>query len=181
MLAKLLVAALLALLAVPSAFAQTNLRLLSAFDARFAPQVVVVNGWVDAIRRASNNGIAVSASGPEVVPVFEQFQPLASGAFDLLFTVQPYHLGNTSVSFGLWALEPNPVKWREDGVWDFIDREYARHNVKMIAVVSQSRPGVGIFHALMKEPLAASGDFQGRKIRGNPTTSRCSISLVARW
>lgn len=168
MLRTLLAATAIVLTTATATLAQTNLRLLSAFDSRFTPHAVVVDGWIEAVKKASNNAISVAVSGPEVVPVFEQFQPMASGAFDLLFTVQPYHLGNTSVSFGLWALEPDPVKWRQDGVWDYIDKEYARQGVKMLAVVSQSKKGVGIFHALMKDPLPASGDFQGKKIRGNP-------------
>jgi TRAP-type C4-dicarboxylate transport system substrate-binding protein len=164
-----LVAAVAALACLPAfAAAQTNLRLLTGFDPRFTPQVVVVGGFTEAVKKATNNSINFTVHGADVVPPFEQFQPLASGAFDLLFTVQPYHLGTTAVSFGLWALEPAPAKWRADGVWDFLDKEYNRHGVKLIAIVSQSKAGVGIFHALMKQPMAAGDDFKGKKIRGNP-------------
>ena len=161
---KILAALAFAALVPAAAEAQTNLRLLSGFNPTFTPQAVVMGGFAEAVKKA---GITIQPSGPEVVPPFEQFQPVSAGAFDLLFTVQPYHLGQTAVSFGLWALEPAPEKWRADGVWDHIDKEYDRHGLKLIAIVSQSNPGVGIFHALMKEPLK-DGDFKGRKIRGNP-------------
>jgi TRAP-type C4-dicarboxylate transport system substrate-binding protein len=103
-----------------------------------------------------------------VVSPFEQFQPVSQGAFDMLFTVQPYHIGTTSVSMGVYALEPDPVKWRKEGVFDHIDKEYQRHNLKLLAMVPATTPGVGAFQAVLKEPIVP-GDkpLAGRKIRGN--------------
>jgi TRAP-type C4-dicarboxylate transport system substrate-binding protein len=107
-------------------------------------------------------------SGPEVVNAFQQFQPASSGAFDMLFSVQPYHVGTTSVSFGIYAVDPDPAKFRDAGVFDYLAKEYERFNLKMLAIIPGQSAGIGAYHAMLREPVGADGDLKGRRLRGNP-------------
>ena len=150
-----------------AAFAQTELRLLNAFDNRYPGTPLVVQKYVEAVKANSAGRVTIKVNGPEVVNAFEQFEPVARGAFDLLFTVQPYHIGTTSVSMGVYALTPDPETWRKNGVFEFLDKEYQRHGLKLLSVISATLPGVGAYQALLKEPVAPGGELKGRKLRGN--------------
>jgi TRAP-type C4-dicarboxylate transport system substrate-binding protein len=166
--------------AIPAAAdAQTQLKLLSSFDSRYPGYHSVVVKYTDSVKAASGGKITWHISGPEVVSPFEQFQPLTSGAFDVLFTVQPYHLGTMSVSMGLYALTVDPEGWRRNGVFDFVDKEYQRQGAKLLAVVSTTKPGVGAYQIMLKSELPASGDLKGLKVRGNPLYKAMIDSLGA--
>src|SRR4051794_33806008 len=41
--------------------------------------------------KASGGKLAITISGPEAVPPFEQLQPVSAGAFDLVYTHPTYH------------------------------------------------------------------------------------------
>lgn len=147
--------------------ADLNLRLLSSFDARYPGVPLALNPFIEDIEKRSNGNIDVTVSGPEVVNPFEQLAPVSQGAFDILFTVQPYHAGTSSVSLASYALRPLLEEWRSTGVFDFLDKEYARHNLKLLAVIANTKDGTGAFQYVLKKPLGDSGDFSGLKLRGN--------------
>ncbi len=147
--------------------AQTELRLLNGFDNRYSATPLVVEKYAETIKRETGGRISIRIHGPEVVSGFEQFQPVSKGAFDMLFTVPSYHLGTSAVSHALQALEPQPELWRTNGVYEFADKEYQRHNLKLLAIISNTLPGKGVFHAMLKQPLGPAGDLAGRKLRGN--------------
>jgi TRAP-type transport system periplasmic protein len=156
-----------AALAAP-ALAQQEIRLLNAFDQRYPPSKILVQKFAETIEQKSGNKVKFRISGPEVVNAFQQFQPASSGAFDMLFSVQPYHVGTTSVSFGIYAVDPDPAKFREAGVFDYLAKEYERFNLKMLAIIPGQSAGIGAYHAMLREPVGADGDLKGRRLRGNP-------------
>ena len=156
-----------AALAAP-AMAQQEIRLLNAFDQRYPPSKILVQKFAETIEQKSGNKVKFRISGPEVVNAFQQFQPASSGAFDMLFSVQPYHVGTTSVSFGIYAVDPDPAKFREAGVFDYLAKEYERFNLKMLAIIPGQSAGIGAYHAMLREPVGADGDLKGRRLRGNP-------------
>jgi TRAP-type C4-dicarboxylate transport system substrate-binding protein len=159
---------LAAALAAPAAAqAQTELKLLSSFDNRYPGYSVLVK-YTEDVKAASAGKITWRISGPEVVPPFEQMQPLTSGAFDVLFSTQPYHLGTNSVSMGLFALTVDPAGWRTNGVFDFVDKEYQAQGAKLLGIIPANRPGRGAYQIILRTPLPASGDLKGLKVRGNP-------------
>jgi TRAP-type C4-dicarboxylate transport system substrate-binding protein len=156
-----------AALAAP-AMAQQEIRLLNAFDQRYPPSKILVQKFAETIEQKSGNKVKFRISGPEVVNAFQQFQPASSGAFDMLFSVQPYHVGTTSVSFGIYAVDPDPAKFRDAGVFDYLAKEYERFNLKMLAIIPGQSAGIGAYHAMLREPVGADGDLKGRRLRGNP-------------
>ena len=148
--------------------AQQELRLLNAFDSRYPPTKILVQKYADTITAKTGGKVTFRISGPEVVNAFQQFQPASSGAFDVFFTVQPYHVGTTSVSFGIYAMDPDPVKFRQTGVFDYLAKEYERFNLKMLAIVPGQSAGIGSYQVMLRDPVGPDGDLKGRRLRGNP-------------
>jgi TRAP-type C4-dicarboxylate transport system substrate-binding protein len=106
-----------------------------------------------------------SVSGPETVPPFEQFEPLASGVFHFLFTAGSYHFGTTPVLSVMGAVEGDLAAVRASGILDQVDRHYQKYGVKLVALPLSPDGG---YHIMLKQPVGPSGDLQGRKIRGTP-------------
>ena len=148
--------------------AAQELRLLNAFDSRYPPTKMLVQKYADTITQKTGGKVTFRISGPEVVNAFQQFQPASSGAFDVFFTVQPYHVGTTSVSFGIYSIDPDPAGFRKAGVFDYIAKEYDRYNLKLLAIIPGSNKGTGAYHAAMRDPLGPGGDLAGKRVRGNP-------------
>lgn len=184
MMKRLIVSLSGVLLAALSAagFAQTELRLLNSFDNRYPGTPLVVDKYVEAVKQRSGGKLTIKINGPEVVNAFEQFEPVAKGAFDMLFTVQPYHIGTTSVSMGIYAMTADPEGWRKNGIYDFLDKEYQRNGLKLLGIISSAAPGVGAFQAVLKQEIAPGGDLKGRKLRGNrlyqPMMEKLGSSVV---
>lgn len=155
-----------AVLACAAPAGAQELRMLSAFDNRYPATQHVALRWANAVDRATNGAVKMRVSGPEVVNAFEQFEPVSKGAFDVLFSVQPYHIGTTSVSFIIYALDPEPERFRKEGLFAELDKEYARFGLKLLAIAPNNMKGVGGYHAMIRAP-AAGGDLKGMKLRGN--------------
>ncbi len=151
-----------------TAAAQQELRLLNAFDSRYPPTKMLVQKYADTITAKTQGKVTFRISGPEVVNAFQQFQPASSGAFDMFFTVQPYHVGTTSVSFGIYSIDPDPAKFRQTGVFDYLAKEYDGFNLKLLAIIPGQSAGVGAFQVMLREPVGPDGDLKGRRLRGNP-------------
>lgn len=163
-----LAAAVLAgLLLSPAARADTDLRMIVAFDERFPGWQLWAEALRDNVAAASNGEIKITLNGPEVVPPFQQFEPTSQGVFDLSMNIPPYYMGTTAVSNTFYAMDPDMDRLRETGVWDAIDADFRSHNQTLIAGYF-SAPGC--FHIMLKAPLK-EGDapFDGQKIRANRT------------
>src|SRR5262249_4207309 len=91
-------------------------RMLSSWDKNYANNPVVLNPFMQGIETATNGRMKFTVSGPETVPPFEQFEPLASGAFDFLFTAGSYHFGTTPLLSVMGALEANLAAVSASGV-----------------------------------------------------------------
>ncbi len=155
----------LALLAAPIQAQAANLRLLSSFDSTQRPTYAVLERYLHNLE--ATGGVSVTVFGPESVPIFEQLQPVSSGAFDMLYTHPVFHAGEGGLALAADAMQVDPVTRRESGVWDAIDAYYQeRHNLKVLALMSVSMEG---YHIFTKEPLGPNGDLAGRKVRGTPT------------
>lgn len=142
-----------------------NLTLLSSWDQSYNAVPVFAQGFIDAVEKASEGDITIEMRGPETVPPFEQLQPVSSGLFDLLFTHGAYHLGETAMAFGMDAVADDPKARRESGVYEVIDKHYAKKNLKFLASFSAASG----YHVLLREPIGEDGGLEGRKIRASGT------------
>ncbi len=160
---SLLAGAALAVAAVGTVQA-ANLKLLTSWNKNNWPTYAVLQQYLDNVKAIGGDTVKISVQGPEVVPPFEQLQPVASGVFDMLFTHGVYHAGSKGIALVVDTIDIDPLKRREAGIWDFVDKYYQKHNnLKMVALPAASFDG---YHMFLKEPLSPEGDVKGRKIRG---------------
>ena len=168
--ARLGVAALAAvgmMLGTAASSAAAELRLLSSFNSTQKPTYAVLEQYMANVKEIGGDAISIKVSGPEVVPIFEQLQPVVSGVFDMLYTHPVFHAGEGGLALTVDAIEIDPIARRTSGVWDFVDQFYQKtHGLKMVAMMSVSMSG---YHLFTKEPLSTAGDLAGRKVRGTPT------------
>lgn len=159
-------AAVAALAASPlaSANAAETIRLLTSWNKDNWPTYAVLMEFVKNVDAIGKGEVKIRISGHEVVPPFEQLQPVSAGVFDALFSHGVYHAGSKGIALVVDAIDPDVDKRRSSGVWKFVDEYYQKHNkLKLVALVSSSNQG---YHIFLKEPLGKSGDLKGRKIRG---------------
>ena len=142
--------------------AQTSFSLLASWGPNNTTAYMPAVQFQKNLEAASGGKLTVKISGPEAVPPFEQLQPVSSGAFDILYTHPAYHPKGL---VGVAEILPfDLAKIRSSGIWDTIDKFYQKtHNMKILAMVPVGTEG---YHCYLRAPLAASGDWTGRKLRG---------------
>lgn len=142
--------------------AQTSFSLLASWGPNNTTAFMPAAQFQKNLEAASGGKLTVKISGPEAVPPFEQLQPVSSGAFDILYTHPAYHPKGL---VGVAEILPfDLAKIRSSGIWDTIDKYYQKtHNMKILAMVPVGTEG---YHCYLRTPLAASGDWTGRKLRG---------------
>ena len=146
--------------------AQTvNLRLLSGW-APNNPNVPLVEAvLIKNIAEVSNGEIKIQRSGPEVVPPFEQLQPVSAGVFDLLFTTPGYHQAQSGVANVFDAMKPDADRRRDAGVTAWADEYYnKRFGLRIISMIPS--PGN---HFVLREAIGSDQSLKGRKIRAIAT------------
>jgi TRAP-type transport system periplasmic protein len=156
-------AAMLALSAAggPADAAQT-MRLLMPWNQTSAGNIAVGNHLMKVIEEETGGEIKVSKFDNGVVPPFQQFEPVASGVFDLHYTNPAYHAGDTMIGQIVDTVVADAAKRHSSGLWDLIDKAYQKRNVKLLAV----GPSTG-FQFLVRD-ISADGTLKGKKIRSNP-------------
>ncbi|MFN3259681.1 MAG: TRAP transporter substrate-binding protein DctP [Pikeienuella sp.] len=160
-------AAAATLVAAPFAAQAAELSLLSSFNSTQKPTYAVLERYLENVAKIGGDAVTFRISGPEAVPIFEQLEPVSSGAFDMLYTHPVFHAGSGGLALTVDAMKVDPVARRASGVWDAVDAFYQKtHNLKMVAMMSVSMEG---YHLFTKEPLSEAGDLAGRKVRGTPT------------
>lgn len=145
------------------AVAAQDLKLLSSWPENHVFTRVVTKGFMDMVNEASDGAVTMQLSGPDAVPAFEQFEPTASGLFDVLVTHPVYHFGVTGLGVAIDGTANDPVARREAGIIDFVDDHYNALGLKVLCAPSLGSIG---FQYVLNEPITAANAFEGRKIRG---------------
>jgi TRAP-type C4-dicarboxylate transport system substrate-binding protein len=158
-----LVVLILAAASPPTMAQSRELRAISAFSPNIPFRREIISVYAENVHKASNGRISLRVSGPEVIPFSEQFQPTATGAFDMLFTHPAYHSGTTALGIAMDAIAPDPAKRRSSGVFEFVDKHYNKLGLKLIAITPTGTKG---YQYALKEPIKGSPGLQGRKVRG---------------
>ena len=83
-----------------------------------------------------------------------------------MLTHGAYHYGTTGIGVALDAINGDPAKRREAGIWDAVDKHYQKHGLKAIAMVPQGESG---YQMILRKPVGPDGDIKGFKIRGTVT------------
>jgi len=168
-----LVGLLMVLAFAANSYAATELKFLSAFPPNFIFNTGCTDMMVKNLKEMSGGKFTIRRFGNDVVPTFEQFQPVQSGMFDLSFTHATYHAGTISTGVGMDATIADPVKRRESGLFDLLDKEYNKLGIKLVAL-----PPVAPYHFITKNALSGkSPSLQGLKMRSNPSLQNTILSL----
>lgn len=165
---KLLLSVATAALGLNTGIASAEqLRVLSAFDQNFVFNKTMLFPLLEKIEKGTEGKVTFSFSGPEVVSTYEQFEPVQAGAFQMLFAQPGYFSGDAGVGVTIDAIDPDPKRRRETGVWSYLDEYYQKHGMKLIALQSQGEKAL-LF--VTKKDLSQVGrPFEGMKIRANVT------------
>lgn len=154
-----------AVLATSMAAHGAELRMLSSWDDTYLVVPKMAGAYIEMVEQASGGEITIGFNGPEVVPPFEQLQPVAAGVYDLLFTHGAYHSNDTGAAMALDAIDPDPEALRQSGVWDAVDEEYRARGLKLLA--TPALPDA--YNLFLKEPIGESCNLEGRQIRATPS------------
>jgi TRAP-type C4-dicarboxylate transport system substrate-binding protein len=141
-------------------------RWLNSFDRNHDGVPNFVEPYIKAVESASGGRMKFLVSGPETVPAFEQLQPVASGAFQFLFTHGAYHFGTTPLLASVEALGGTREQRKTSGALEYIDKQYQKLGLKLVALPMTAEGG---YQMLLRKPPTANGDLQGFKVRGWPT------------
>lgn len=164
MLKGLILTSLLVLVASTSAFS-AQFKLLSGWAPNYIFNVGVLTSFEKNLTELSGGTMKFSVFGPDVVPTFEQFQPIQSGVFDLAYTYSAYHTGTTPIAIGMDATPADPTKRRETGLFDFVDKEYNKLGVKLVAFTPLTP-----YHFVTRNALSGKKpSLQGMKLRSIPS------------
>jgi TRAP-type C4-dicarboxylate transport system substrate-binding protein len=148
-----------------SAMEATTLRLISPWSANLDMVKAAETAYIDAVREASDGAITIVRSGPEVVPPFQQLEPLGSGVFDLMISTPSYHQGDSGVGALIGGvLTADTDKLRRTGVMDWIN-DYYRNKFGIVVLAIFADPANQF---ILTRPLAEDGTLSGMKIRSNP-------------
>jgi TRAP-type C4-dicarboxylate transport system substrate-binding protein len=143
-----------------------DIRLLSSWDKTNPAVGVLADPFAKGVEAATRGSIKFIVSGPETVPPFEQLQPVTTGVFQMLFTHGIYHYGTTGLAVGMDAVRGDLEARRKSGLTEALDKHYQKLGLKVVAVAISATRG---YHIVLRGPVGASGDLQGRKIRGTPS------------
>lgn len=143
-----------------------ELRLLASWPENHVYSQESVVPFMELVAKKTNGGTTIVLSGPDVVPGFEQIEPVQAGVFDFVFTHPAYHAGTAPMGLAIDGIKADPTARRASGVFDAIDAYYQGHGLKLIAMP----PGGSVaFNFVLKDPVDGAPSLDGRKIRGTPS------------
>ena len=150
-------------LAIAQGASAETLRFLTPWDASSEGNYANAELFMNIVEEESGGDVTLQKFDNAVVPPFEQFEPVASGVFDIHYTNPAYHSGATVVGQIAETADSDPDVRRESGLWDKIDEAYQNRGVKLIALGSSTG-----YQFLVNEPIGEDGGLEGRKMRSNP-------------
>lgn len=131
-------------LGAPLASSQAaKLKLLTSWNRDNWPTYALLEQYVKNVHAIGAGKVEISLFGKEVVPPFEQLQPVSAGVFDMLFSHGVYHAGSKGIALVADAIDADVEKRRSSGVWDFIDAYYQKNNnLKLVALSASSSQAI---------------------------------------
>ena len=163
-LATIVAGGLVLVMAGAGAARAETIKLLASWGANDKPSYANALLFKKNVEEISGGNIKIEISGPEVVPPFQQLQPVVAGVFDVLYTHGAYHAGSKGLALAGDAIDIDVKKRRDAGVWGYIDEFYQKtHKLKLVALGTMGTAG---YHCYVRRPLSDQNDWKGRKIRG---------------
>ncbi|MFC2967751.1 TRAP transporter substrate-binding protein DctP [Acidimangrovimonas pyrenivorans] len=140
-----------------------ELKMLGSFPEGFVFTEQIAKPFMALATKDSGGELTFTYTGPDAVPALEQFEPVQSGVFDLLFAHPAYSAGVSPLGLAIDAIATDPQKRRDGGIIDYIDSYYQKNfGMKLIAAPATGTKG---FRFFLKDPITGSPALAGRKIR----------------
>ena len=140
-----------------------ELRFLMPWDASSEGNTKVGDLLMQIVEEETDGKYTLTKFDNSVVPPFEQFEPVASGVFDIHYTNPAYHSGATVIGQIVDTVTSDVAARHDSGLWDMVDAEYQKLGVKVLALGASTG-----FQFLLGDPIGEDGGLEGRKIRSNP-------------
>ena len=153
-----------------------DMKMLTAWGPNHSGTANMAYGYIELVKELSGGDISIAPSGPEVVPAGQQLEPVAGGVFDLIYTHGLYHTGVTGIGAAIDAVDGDIEMRRESGVWDWVDQHYQETQDLKVLSIPTATTG---FRFFLKEPMDASAQLNGKKIRALPSYNKIVASLGA--
>ncbi len=148
-------------------------KLLSAWAPNYIFNEGVLTNFEKNLTELSSGKMKFSVLGPDVVPTFEQLQPVQSGIFDMAYTYSAYHSGTTPIAMGMDATTADPTERREAGLFDFVDKEYNKLGLKLVSFTPLTP-----YHFVTRDPLnGTKPSLKGLKLRSIPSLQNLIMNL----
>lgn len=165
----------LALLLMASPTYAADFRLLSSWTPDYIGVPKIVERYVRKVEEAAAGELRFVIVDPQAIPALDQFDLTAIGIFDMLFTHGRFHFDASAMGIALDTVEADPATARESGVWAAVDAHYQARGLKLLAM-PVSRGG---YHVLLREPISATCDLAGRRVRSTPNHAALLTALGA--
>lgn len=121
-----------------------------------------LNDWIKDIETATNGTVKINwKGGPEVIPALEQIEAVRTGVVDVLANVSAYY-AQLNPALQVLTMSPfSPAEERENGVFDFIQREHAAIDTVYVGRWMGELP----FYLFVNKPIATSAELKGVSLR----------------
>lgn len=139
------------------------LRLLASWPENHIYSQQSLAPFMRLVAEKSDGATTIAFSGPDVVPGFEQVEPVQARVFDLIFSHPAYHAGTAPVALAIDGVKADATARRASGVFDAFDSYYQGLGLKLIAMPPG---GSSAFNFVLKQPVEGAPSLKGRKIRG---------------
>ena len=122
--------------------------------------------FVDRVNSRAKGELVIDwIGGPEVVPMFEQFDACAEGVVDI-YQGPGSHYEPRIPHVAVLGINPlTPKEERETGLYDFLNERFHEVGIQYLGRLAKYKP----FHIYTNEPVASMADFKGMKISGQGT------------
>lgn len=163
--AALAAASVLTMSLCSAAQAETTIRSIAAWSSNMGFVSDLLYPFQKAVTEATKGEIKFQNSGPEVVPPFDQFEPVSQGVFHMALSTPGYHQAQTGVGAFIdnFINADDPAALRTSGVMDWLNNYYRKNfGIQIIALYPS-----GENNFVLREPLSGDTRLNGRKIRTN--------------
>lgn len=118
--------------------------------------------WIDAVEAATDGTVTIDwKGGPEVIPALEQIEAVRTGVVDINANVSAYY-AELNPALQIMPLSPyTPEEERENGVFDFFQREHQAVEVEYLG----RWQGVSPYYIFLNKEISSSAELKGMSIR----------------
>jgi len=122
--------------------------------------------WIERVEEGTEGAIELEwNAGPESIPTPEQFDAVSNGIVDVGFNTSSFYGHLMPETLSLHMSPYTPQEERENGYFEYLNERYNEQNQVYLGRFLGPNP----FYFWTNEKLETLSDFEGLKIRSNPT------------